>query len=229
MRLTVARALLAATQWQPLVAVALAGVAVVEVARLAGHPDGALMQAGRYSLVVAAACAALVIDDPAASTLAASPMPLSVRRAQRLALAGASLALGALPVMVRAGLIGGRLPSRLQFDGALEIAVYAAFGCAVAATASRWGHEGSAGIAGACAVMVAFTTSVMLPSYARLFPATPFAEDARGRLLLNLAAATAVLIWSSSDPAVRWSRWWWRGAWQHGSGHQGGVRERSTQ
>lgn len=161
------------------------------------------MQAGRHSLVVAAACAALIIDDPVASTLAASPTPLWVRRAQRLALAAAALGIGALPVLFRAGLIGGRLPPRLQAYAALEIAVYAIFGCAVAATAARWGHEGSAGIAGACAVMVAFTTSVMLPSYARLFPATPFAEESRGRLLLNLAVATAVLVWSSADPAVR--------------------------
>lgn len=201
--MTVVRPLLAAAQWQPVVAVALAGVAAVEVARVTGHPDDALMQTGRYSLVLAAACTALVIDDAAGSTLAASPTPLSIRRAQRLVLAAVALGLGALPVLVRAGLIGGRLPIRFQFDAALEIAAYAAFGCAVAAVALRWGHEGSAGIAGACAVMVAFTTSAMLPSYARLFPATPFAADARGRLLLNLAVATALLVRSSGDPIGR--------------------------
>lgn len=201
--LPILRPLVAAVQWKATLAAGLAGLAAVEVGRALGHPPGSLMQTGRYSLILAAGCAALVIDDPAASTVAASPTPLSFRRAQRIVIGAVALAAGAIPLAIRAGLLLGRLPSRNEVDIALEVLVYAAFGCAGAAVAHRWGHHASAGIAGLSAVMFAFVTSAMLPRYGRLFPPSPFDPHARNHLLVNLALAGVVLVWASCDPAGR--------------------------
>lgn len=201
--LSVVRPLLAAVQWKVAVAVGVAGVMAVEAGRALGYPPGSLMQTGRYALILAAGCAALVIDDPAESTVAASPTPLSLRRVHRLVIGAVALAAGAIPLALRAGLAWGRLPARLEVDIALEALVYAAFGCAVAAVAHRWGHHASAGIAGLSAVMVGFVTSAMLPRYVRLFPPSPFDPEARNRLLVNLVVVVGALVWASCDAAGR--------------------------
>lgn len=203
MQLSHLRPLVDAVQWRPVVAVGAAGLMAVEASRLLNRPADAVMQSGRYSLVFAAGCAALAVDDPAASIVAASPTPLSRRRAFSLAVTLAALVVCILPVGLRAALLRGDLPVRSQADLVLEVFAYAVFGCAVAAVAYRWGHTTSAGIAGAAAVMAAFVTSGALPEYARLFPATPFAPDARSRLVVNIVVVAAVLAWASRDPARR--------------------------
>jgi hypothetical protein len=188
-----ARPMPAIVSWQPLARVMAAGMVFV----LVGSRSGT---AARVTIAGAgvAAATAFLLDDPAAETLSASPTPLPARRAQRVAIAAVAVALWwAAAVTVAATQIGV-----VPLAGpALEVGVLVAVAVAVSAAAATMGDRTGGGIAGA-AVSVACFASTFLPSRWWLpFPPDPAAPGATPRWLAVFVCATALLAWTSRDPA----------------------------
>ncbi len=177
---------------------AAAGFALAVVA-FTGEDSGAVSRLPIGSVVVAAA-GATALEDPAARTVAASPTPLLVRRAQRLlaltVLVGAWWAAGLAVVHRRAGGVA---------DGALtrELAVLLVIAVAGTAAAQVRQPEAAVGFVGSLAALAWFGAS-WLPRI-RHVPLPPAALDpaASGRLTAVLAASVALFLVLSRDPAAR--------------------------
>lgn len=184
----------------------------------------------RLAAVALALGAGLVLDDPAAETLAATPTTLAARRALRLLLAVPVL--GAAWILVL-GLSAQRLPmpaaAATDPSGAmpaggvttavvgtgempaggftLELAGMVAAALAVAALAIRVLGDGRVGgVVAGPALLALLGAALRLPGRWALFaphPAHPVWAGAQGRWLLALLVATTVLTAASRDPAAR--------------------------
>ena len=147
-----------------------------------------------------AAATAFLLDDPAAETLAASPTPLSVRRAQRVGIAAMAAALwwtGAVAV------VATRVDGAPLAGPALQLCALVAVAVAVSAAATTMGDRSGGGIAGAAFSVACFASTFLPPRWWLPFPPDPSAAGATERWLATLACAIALLAWTSRDPARR--------------------------
>lgn len=181
--------------WQPL------GCAIVTTMALVafGSRAGVALRLSIAGAVVAAA-SGFLLDDPAAVTLAASPLSLRRRRLQRVT--AVALAVGAwwAAAATIASRLGGGFPLRGR---ALELSVFVAVALAGSATASNLGDGTVGGIAGAVSAAGCYAITFLPPRVWLPLPSSPNAPGAASRLLVVLAVAIAVLGWASRDPAHR--------------------------
>lgn len=175
--------------------VASIGLAAVLVVVAVSSPASLVLHARVAGAAVAAASAGL-LDDPASSTLASSPVPLLVRRSFRLALIGVALA-GWWAVMIGVAEVrGGGLP---VVETTRELVLLAAIACAGAFAVQGWTGEGD-GRAGGLLALAWFALSFLpLPRG----PLPPDALDPRAGGVLSLAVvlAVAIAVALSRDPA----------------------------
>lgn len=153
----------------------------------------------------------VLMDDSAAPTIAASPVPLRVRRGMRLAMAVCAAIAGWTAVTMLVSLrMTGSLPLWwLLFETLTTLAV----GVAVALVATaRWG---SGGPAGAVALVVLSFLMPLIPTRFSLttgMPGDGAWAAAHARWAVVLVASCAVIALLCMDPARRrrW-RWLWTG------------------
>ena len=185
--------------WGPLAGAAAAlGVIAVGLRPWEGHRLS--LSAVRLAVALAAIAAAFGVDDSAAPTVAASPTPLSRRRATRLGLvlAGGAAVAAAAPLAIAALGGSGRLPLARVLLEATGMQL-AAIVCALLFGGDRGACVFAGTLLGALVVQQRF------PDYA-LFPLAP---DAPGwapagiawvAIVVTAAGAVAAL---SRDPASR--------------------------
>lgn len=143
--------------------------------------------------VLVAAGVSFALDDPAAPTLAASPSPLSWRRATRLAL-GLPVAVSAwVVVVVTADLLGD-----VQPPVGLEVAAMTAVSLAAASVAIRRSTDGMGGIAGPPAVLLLALAPFALPARWDLYPVAIH----QFRWWMVTAGAVAIVLRCGRDPAA---------------------------
>lgn len=184
--------------WGPLVGAA-GGLVVLVLCLRPWQGGGLSLAVVRVTAAIAAAAAAFALDDPAASTLGASPTALAGRRAARVAWVvlgcAATSGLACLTVVVAAGVAdvpAGR--ALLECTGML---------LAVTALALLVGADrGVAVFAGA--MLAALVVQIRFPQYS-LFPSTTFdpswhrAGVAWGGIVVGGAA---LIVHLSRDPAA---------------------------
>jgi hypothetical protein len=193
-----------ATSWGPLVGGSVTALGLVIWLRVRDAGTAGLIGGLRLGAVLLAAGAAFALDDPAATTLASSPTPLSARRLLRLALAvGACVA--AWTAMLR--IAGG--PARLAGAGlSVEAAGMLALALAAASVAAHWVPNGLGGLAGG-PTLVSFLLAAMVvqqywPQWGLLaFPGTPAWEAAQVRWLVVAGAGGTLVALAGLDPAGR--------------------------
>jgi hypothetical protein len=176
----------------------IAGIVLVVI----GNPANAPLRLSIAGAAVAAT-SAFLLDDPAAVTLASSPTSLPIRRLHRITLAALAVGVWWIAAVAATTHRAGGFP---RAGRALELSVLVAIALAVSAVASTVGDRTTGGIAGA-AVSIASYATTFLPSQPWLpIPAHPDAPGATSRLLATLICATAVLAYTSRDPAT--AAWW---------------------
>lgn len=181
--------------WQPLACALLATMALVAI----GGRAGVALRLSIAGAVVAAA-SGFLLDDPAAVTLAASPLSLRRRRLQRVTAVAVAVGVWWAGAATIASRLGGGFPLRGR---ALELSVFVAVALAGSATAATLGDGTVGGIAGAVSAAGCYALT-FLPSRAWWpLPAHPDDPGAASRLLVVLAVAVAVLTRASRDPAHR--------------------------
>jgi hypothetical protein len=193
-----------AISWGPLVGGSVTALALVMWLRVRDAGTAGLIGGLRLGAVLLAAGAAFALDDPAATTLASSPTPLSARRLLRLALAvGACVA--AWTAMLR--IAGG--PARLAGAGlSVEAAGMLALALAAASVAAHCVPNGLGGLAGG-PTLVSFLLAAMVvqqywPQWGLLaFPGTPAWEAAQVRWLVVAGAGGTLVALAGLDPAGR--------------------------
>lgn len=203
---------LRAMSWLPLLGTAVsAGVAVSLIDPAAG--EGRALVALRVAAFLLAAGAAFALDDPAASTLAASPTALRARRAHRLLPACA--AWGVLWTLALATTAAGAedapvAAATLEAGGMLAVAL------AAAALAAPHTPDGRGGVAAVpvltLGVLGCVLAQYLYPRWVTLFvmsTAEPEWGAARARWIVVLAVAVAALSATSLDPARRRRRREW--------------------
>ncbi len=192
------RALPEITSWQP----SAATMAVSAALLVTAHSPSAAQSRIRFGAALVAASLALVVDDPAAATLAADPTTLRWRRGVRVLVAVGALALWWLvaSVLADARTGSGRPPIAVGLESAAVMAV----GLGVAAMAASRVADG-AGPAGSAAALALFGAS-FLPSQWWI-PLAPDPSTGQGpaRIAWVSAVAVVVLFAASIDPAGR--RW----------------------
>ncbi len=185
-------------KWQPVGHVMLAALALVAI----GSRAGVALRLSIAGAAVAAA-SAFLLDDPAAVTLAASPISLPRRRLQRVAAVAVAVGLWWAAAATIASHLGGGFPLRGR---SLELSVFVAVALAASATASTLGDRTVGGIAGAVSAAGCYALTLLPPQTWLPWPAHPDAPGATSRWLVVLAVAIAVLAWASRDPAHRRQR-----------------------
>lgn len=197
--------------WAPLLGATAASVGLLCVLL---YPNGGSTATSLASLRLAAvllsAGAAFALDDPAASTLAASPTSLLARQALRLGVLLATLAALWTALVVVASVLAGVAPSALPVGAAtLEAFAMLAFALAVTAAASRTA-DGRGGVAGSSALLLVMLAALIgqqqWPAYLTMFPfdpSDPAWASARARWVALLVGAVVVLAAASSDPGRR--------------------------
>lgn len=205
---------LRSVRWGEPAAAAMVGLAIV--ALVAARASGAEATAGgspvlplRVLALFAAAGVAYVVDDPAGSTLAASPTTRAWRRGTRVVVA----ALGAGALWVGALLIltawGQSLPAGAAGGLALEAAALAAVAVAVALWAGDRAPDGRGGSVAAPALLVGMLAALVIQRLQpRLLTLLPFSPDdpswvpAHGWWALILSLAALVVVRCCQDPAT---------------------------
>lgn len=187
--------------WPPaLVAALLAPVLLV-------WRDDAMDEAGsalvlvRMIAVLLAIGAVFVLDDDAAVTVAASPTPLSWRRALRYGAAAVLLLPAWAGVLVYAQARQPELPAmRLT----LELATLALLGLAFAAAATRWWGVSDPGMGAALVVLGVSLAGALAPSPLALFtsPGAEAWQPSTIRWTSLLLGAVSLLAVATRDPAV---------------------------
>jgi hypothetical protein len=176
--------------WQPIVVAAVAAAVVLRLARL----DPA-MERFLVALLLALGTA-LVLDDPAAATLAASPTTLWRRRRHRLALALVLVGVA----WVALDRVAGHPGAALVPPGSATLVLGTLLGVVLASAALAGGDDRLGGAA-AGPVLLGFVIVVaQLPERWSLLPVAGHER----RWGLVLAAAVLVLLAASRDPAARW-------------------------
>jgi len=192
--------------WLPLLgAAASVGVAMWLIDPTAG--DGRALVAQRVAAFLLAAGTAFALDDPAATTVAASPTALRARRAHRLVPAAAAWGvLWGLTVTATTGAAPGVsvAPPTVEAAGMLALALAASAIAAPHVPERRGGVV--AGPALTLAMLGVLLAQYLYPRWATLFafsPAAPEWDAARMRWVFLLAAAVITLALVSLDPARR--------------------------
>lgn len=185
-------------------------VSIGGVAALAALPTLVTVARGGTRLAGALAVAALLggaglgyaLDDPASPVLAASPIPLGVRRLRRVvvaaAIVGTAWALSAA-VAVGSGHLAGA--GTVRGWGALALAA-SGVALAVGAVGQRALDQRRPGFAGlVAAVLTVLVSSVLAQRYPWL--PTVASPRAAGRWAAVAVPAWAIAAWASRDPARR--------------------------
>lgn len=194
--LALTRALPRVAPWRPFAV----GAAVFSLLVMrASTPDAALSRL-RVGAAVVAACAAFVLDDAAAPTLASAPTTLRARRAVRTVVALVALAVWWVAVALAADASTGS--GRPSNGAALEMLALVAVALAVASLAARR-EEAARGFVGATVALACFASAFLPPRW--WWPLTPDPASASGtqRLIVLLAVASVAWLAASVDPARR--------------------------
>ena len=193
-----------AISWGPLAGGSVIALAVVGFLRVRDAGTVGLIGGLRVGAVLLASGAAFALDDPAATTLASSPTPLSARRSLRLALALAAF-FAAWTTMLRVA--GG--PTRAAAAGlSLEAAGMLAVALAAASVAAPWVANGLGGLAGGPTLVSFLLAAIVVqqhwPQWALLaFPGTAAWETAQLRWLVLAGAGSTLVGLAALDPARR--------------------------
>lgn len=171
-----------------------AGAVALAMLQLGGPPVIEL----RMSAVALCIGAAFVLDDPAAQSLAASPTPLLFRRLLRTALL-LPLVAGLWAIVLWCA--GESFTTALT----LELLTMLVVTLAAAALAAPLVPDGRGGLAAAPVLLIVLAAALlMLPPAWTLFaldPADPAWQASHLRWTLLLAAAAAIFLAASRDPA----------------------------
>ena len=193
-----------AMSWGPLAGGGVTALAVVVWLRTRDAGAAGLIGGLRIGAVLLAAGAAFALDDPAATTLASSPTPLSARRSLRLALALGACSAGWAAMLAIAG--GPTHPAAAGLS--VEAAGMLALALAAASVAAPWIPNGLGGLAGG-PTLVSFLLAAMIvqqhwPQWGLLeLPGTPAWEAAQVRWLVVACAGGTLVALAGLDPAGR--------------------------
>lgn len=166
------------------------GVVGYAAVRSGGAPDAGSLTPLRLAMVALAAGAATAVDDPAAPTLAASPLPLGARRALQLGLVATAWLLAWAAALGAASWLPSRAPAAQL---TLEAVGWLAIGLAVAV---RFGSTASAP-----ALLVLVVLVGRLPDRVALLTAGDRWSALQLRWVGIVLAAVTIVAWSSRDPA----------------------------
>jgi hypothetical protein len=160
-----------------------------------------LMLASTAAAVVGGSGLAYAVDDDAAVVLAASPIPLVVRRAIRILAATALVAIGWTLVVV-AGWSTDLLAGLPTADLAVETVTAAGVGVAAAGWITRDGTPDRAGLAGTTTGVVLM---LVITSLAMRYPWLPALGQPQNhaRWWWVAGAAWVIAWWTARDPAAR--------------------------
>jgi hypothetical protein len=175
--------------WQPIVAAAAVAGVVARLAELDPSMERLLVA------LLLALGTSLVLDDPAAATLAASPTTLWRRRRLRL-----TLALGLVGVAwVAVGRVAGHPDVGLAPPGPASLVLVTFVGVVLASAALAGGDHQLGGVAAGPVLLGFMVVANLLPDRWSLLPAAGHER----RWALVLAATLVVLLVASRDPAAR--------------------------
>jgi hypothetical protein len=194
------RPLWRATRVAPILAAALAGLAIVHLGRPVGWAGTAVANLPEAGTLVCFG-AAFMLDDPAANVLAASPTTLIFRRFLRVALVIPLLALLWGVLLWHAQIPSGAWSLSAGFSGMLVVTL------AIAAVAGHLVPGGSGGLAVGPTLFVLMLAQLVMPESLRFLPLN-FGRhwvDAGPRAIISAAAAVAMFLAASQDPARRGS------------------------
>ena len=152
------------------------------------------------AMILTGSAAAFAHDDTAAATLAPSPTALPRRHGFRLLIAAmvVSIGWGIDLIMLRPTNGGGRLAT----DGTVAVAAIAASAVAAAMIAAGRGAHTRGGAEGATAAAVMVIVFEMLAMrWSDVVPSISNGQSAGRGWLVVFAAAGAVIVWYSRDPA----------------------------
>ena len=189
-----------ATRMAPILPAALAGLVIVHLGRPVGWAGTAVANLPEAGTLLCFG-AAFVLDDPAANVLAASPTKLIFRRTLRAALVIPLLAFLWGVLLWHAQIPAGALSLTAGFGGMLVVTL------AIAAVAGHLVQGGLGGLAVGPTLFVLMLAQLLLPEGWRFLPLN-FGRhwvDAGPRDLLTAAAAVALFLAASLDPARRGS------------------------
>ena len=183
-----------------------AAVTAISVKPWNGHPLG--LHAMRVMLVIVAIGVGFAFDDPAASTTAASPTPLPVRRAMRLTLAGGMAVTGVALVIAVMSLVSGRGPSVPWSVFVVEGAAVVSLALAASVMSMRRSGSSTSGGPAAVSTVAGFVLMALLvgrrfPNWALL--ATPYDQawtSSRWAWAAIGVVSMAIVAWHSRDPAA---------------------------
>lgn len=186
------------------IAPAVVAASVVALAALVGRdgPPPPVPLLVRLIAILVVAGTAAVLDDPAQPSIAASPVPLAVRRAIRIGL-GWVTACGTWAVAVAVLLARFDVSGFSAGRAALEFAAMLAVMTAGAGVALALGH-GSGFPAGSTATMAFAFGMIHLPARFSLVVApagTPAFDHETLRWTIVLAVMLAAIAWHMRDPA----------------------------
>jgi hypothetical protein len=182
----------------PLLAAALAGLVIVHMGRPVGWGGTAVANLPEAGTLLCVGVA-FVLDDPAANVLAASPSTLIFRRCLRVALVIPLLALAWGVLLWHSQIPSGALSLTAGFGGMLLVTF------AISAVASHLVPGGLGGLAVGPTLLVLMLAQLVIPRSLRFLPLN-FGRhwvDAGPRTLISAAAAMAVFVAASLDPARR--------------------------
>ena len=192
------RPLWRATRVAPVFLAALAGLVIVHMGRPVGWAGTAVANLPEAGTLLCFG-AAFVLDDPAANVLAAAPTTLILRRCLRVALVIPLLALVWGVLLWHAKIPSGAWSLTAGFGGMLVVTF------AIAGLAGHLVPGGSGGLAVGPTLFVLMLAQLVLPEALRFLPLN-FGRhwvDAGPRALVTAAAAAAVFVAASLDPAHR--------------------------
>ena len=192
--------MLRAMRWQALVVGAALGAALIGLSHvLEGGLLGSVHLGIVFGTLATVVGAAFVLDDPAATTLAAVPVTLRRRTTLRLTL-GLLLLLLSLAAFA---VLAWEALAHLEMAGqAIGLATVGIAGSVLAGRLAGWQHPGVAGAATVAAVVVADALG-FLPGEALLTGGAPVAHTIAtlATWAVLVASAFVVMAWATTDPA----------------------------
>ena len=183
-----------------------AAAAILVGATTAALNDGYAISVLRGAAILLACGLALVLDDPAADLLAASPTTVARRWAARLLLAAGLTAFAWILLLVWVDAVADAVP---WLALSVEAAALGAFAVAVAAALRRWREVCEPGALTAPAVFGGVLAANLLPQRWSLLAADPSAAGwtaSHLRWAALLGAAVVVVAAAAQDPGRRSTR-----------------------